>query len=101
MSLAGDAGAALRGMARLLARPVRKARGRQGVVLQTYRGYGSADRVFVIGRAFWQSTDQPVEASEYRDILRRIIERGTHAQLLAQGGRYASMWALQQSDGAA
>ncbi|MBY0408754.1 MAG: ABC transporter ATP-binding protein/permease [Burkholderiaceae bacterium] len=30
----------------------------------------------------------------------RIIERGTHAQLLAQGGRYASMWALQQSDGA-
>ena len=28
----------------------------------------------------------------------RIIERGTHAQLLAQGGRYASMWALQQSD---
>ncbi|MBX9833478.1 MAG: ATP-binding cassette domain-containing protein, partial [Burkholderiaceae bacterium] len=28
----------------------------------------------------------------------RIIERGTHAQLLAQGGRYASMWSLQQSD---
>ena len=26
----------------------------------------------------------------------RIIERGTHAQLLAQGGRYASMWSLQQ-----
>jgi ATP-binding cassette subfamily B protein len=26
----------------------------------------------------------------------RIIERGTHAQLLAQGGRYAQMWALQQ-----
>ena len=27
----------------------------------------------------------------------RIVERGTHAQLLAQQGRYASMWALQQS----
>jgi ATP-binding cassette, subfamily B, heavy metal transporter len=27
----------------------------------------------------------------------RIIERGTHAQLLAQQGRYAAMWALQQS----
>ncbi len=27
----------------------------------------------------------------------RIIERGTHAQLLARGGRYATMWALQQS----
>jgi len=29
----------------------------------------------------------------------RIIERGTHAQLLAQNGRYAQMWALQQSGG--
>ena len=28
----------------------------------------------------------------------RIIERGTHTQLLALRGRYASMWALQQSD---
>lgn len=26
----------------------------------------------------------------------RIIERGSHSQLLALGGRYASMWALQQ-----
>ena len=27
----------------------------------------------------------------------RIIERGSHAELLATGGRYAEMWALQQS----
>ena len=27
----------------------------------------------------------------------RIIERGSHAQLLAANGRYAEMWALQQS----
>ena len=27
----------------------------------------------------------------------RIVERGTHAQLLAAHGRYADMWALQQS----
>ncbi|MDO8385135.1 MAG: ABC transporter ATP-binding protein/permease, partial [Polaromonas sp.] len=27
----------------------------------------------------------------------QIIERGTHSALLALGGRYASMWALQQS----
>jgi ATP-binding cassette, subfamily B, heavy metal transporter len=30
----------------------------------------------------------------------RIIERGTHAQLLALQGRYANMWALQQSTAA-
>jgi ABC-type transport system involved in Fe-S cluster assembly fused permease/ATPase subunit len=27
----------------------------------------------------------------------RILERGTHAALLALNGRYAQMWALQQS----
>ena len=27
----------------------------------------------------------------------QVVERGTHAQLLAQNGRYAQMWALQQS----
>jgi ATP-binding cassette subfamily B protein len=27
----------------------------------------------------------------------RIVERGAHAELLAMDGRYAGMWALQQS----
>jgi len=27
----------------------------------------------------------------------RILERGTHAALLAENGRYAQMWALQQN----
>ncbi|WP_322998922.1 ABC transporter ATP-binding protein/permease [Castellaniella sp.] len=29
----------------------------------------------------------------------RVVEQGTHAQLLAQQGRYARMWQLQQADG--
>jgi ATP-binding cassette subfamily B protein len=29
----------------------------------------------------------------------RIIERGTHGELLARAGRYAQMWALQQQGG--
>ena len=66
---------ALRGLLRVLARPVRTARGRHGVVLQPYRGYGSARRIFVIGRAFWQRTgDDPAEG-ELRDIVRRIRRR--------------------------
>jgi ATP-binding cassette subfamily B protein len=28
----------------------------------------------------------------------RIVERGTHAELMAMGGRYTQMWTLQQAD---
>ncbi len=27
-----------------------------------------------------------------------IVERGNHGQLLAMGGRYAELWALQQAE---
>jgi phosphatidate phosphatase APP1 len=66
---------ALRDLLHVLSRPVRRARGRRGVVLQPYRGYGSASRIFVIGRAFWQSTEAGAEVSELRDVMRRIRRR--------------------------
>jgi phosphatidate phosphatase APP1 len=66
---------AIRDLLHVLSRPVRRSRGRRGVVLQPYRGYGSAARIFVIGRAFWQSTERGAEVSELRDVLRRIRRR--------------------------
>ena len=73
--MAGARHSGLRGFLRLLSRPVRKARGHDGVVLQPYRGYGSTERIFVIGRAFWQRTDKAPGESELRDLIRRIRRR--------------------------
>jgi phosphatidate phosphatase APP1 len=71
----------LRGLLRFLARPVRRARGRRGVVLQPYRGYGSEARIFVIGRAFWQRTERG-EVGELRAIARRIQRRPVSGALI-------------------
>ncbi len=77
MSTAASFGPArgLRRLLRVLARPVRTARGRRGVVLQPYRGYGSPERIFVIGRVFWQHTGGSIEAAELRAIIRRLRRR--------------------------
>ena len=68
-------GRGLRRLLRVLARPVRTARGRRGVVLQPYRGYGSTERIFVIGRVFFQHTGGSIEAAELRAIVRRLRRR--------------------------
>jgi phosphatidate phosphatase APP1 len=44
----------LRGMLRVLTRPVRRIGRRGGLVFEAYRGYGSREDVFVIGRVFRQ-----------------------------------------------
>lgn len=62
----------------LLARPVRTAQGRGGVVLQPFRGYGSVREVFLIGRVFRQSHAGPAGdgiIGNLRDVSRRIARR--------------------------
>jgi phosphatidate phosphatase APP1 len=71
--LSSDVPKAVRGVLRLLARPVRTARGGRGVVLQPYRGYGSTERIFLIGRAFRQRTEGGED--DVRAIIRRIRRR--------------------------
>ncbi|KQT77404.1 phosphatase domain-containing protein [Methylobacterium sp. Leaf466] len=64
----------------LAARPVRSAQGRHGTVLEAYRGYGSRDEIFLIGRVFRQSRpeddrDDGEIRRALRDIGRRIRRR--------------------------
>ncbi|MCJ2076894.1 DUF2183 domain-containing protein [Methylobacterium sp. E-016] len=65
---------------KLVARPVRRAQGRGGIVIEPYRGYGSADEIFLIGRIFRQSHPDTAPGDEslraqLRDIARRIARR--------------------------
>ncbi|HEX2529512.1 MAG TPA: phosphatase domain-containing protein [Geminicoccus sp.] len=64
----------------LIGRPARTAQGRRGVVIEPYRGYGSREEIFLIGRVFWQSAaDRDGRADDLiddlRDIGRRIVRR--------------------------
>ena len=69
----------LRAVVHLLARPVRATRGQGEVVLQPYRGYGTADEVFLIGRAFRQPLASSASDGLWGDIVdlgRRFVEAG-------------------------
>ncbi|MDQ0442140.1 App1 family protein [Methylobacterium persicinum] len=82
---------------RVVARPVRRAQGRGGrgpggLVVEPYRGYGSPDEIFLIGRVFRQSAGIPGEDPEslraqWRDVRRRIARRKVAgAAILARFG---------------
>jgi phosphatidate phosphatase APP1 len=70
-------GRGLRRLLHLLARPVRATRGQGEVVLQPYRGYGTCDEVFLIGRAFRQPTGSSSDGlwGDLRDLGRRFLRR--------------------------
>lgn len=83
MSLSGASKRWLAALTRILgvvARPVHKAQGAGGVVIQPYRGYGSRHEVFLIGRVFQQSRPDPEPGrggllANLRDIGQRIACR--------------------------
>ncbi|GJD96667.1 App1 family protein [Methylobacterium iners] len=85
-----------RGAVRLLAlaaRPVRKSQGRGGTVIEAYRGYGTSEEIFLIGRVFRQShPDRQVSPNAIRANLRNIVRRirrrkVTGASVTARFGR--------------
>lgn len=98
------AGRAARKALRVVARPVRRAQGRGGLVVEPYRGYGSAEEIFLIGRVFRQSPDRLGEDPEslraqWRDVRRRISRRVVaDASILARFGG-AETRVVTDSDG--
>lgn len=81
---------ALRRFLYLIARPARRDRGRGGLVIQSYRGYGSSEAIFLAGRVFRQpGYGASVRGVSLRrdliDLGRRILRHGVaHAALIAR-----------------
>lgn len=72
---------------RLLTRPVRMAKGRGGIAVQAYRGYGSSEQVFLIGRVFRQPEfgarlPEGTLGRILNDLGRRLMRRGVSDALL-------------------
>jgi phosphatidate phosphatase APP1 len=71
----------LRRAMRVISRPVRRDRGLKGVVIQPYRGYGTPETVYLIGRVFRQprfgSSLPPGSVfREISDVFRRLARWG-------------------------
>lgn len=94
---------ALRAILRRLSRPVRRDTGRRGVVIHTYRGYGSGAEIFLMGRVLRQPRFESLRRGAHDptliDFLRRIFRRGVRgAEVCAElGGIRAS--ATTDTDG--
>ncbi|HET6467077.1 MAG TPA: phosphatase domain-containing protein [Geminicoccaceae bacterium] len=62
---------ALRRALKLLARPAAGARGPGGIVVRPYRGFGTAEEGFLIGRVYWQPTPH---SDPHDGTLRRALQ---------------------------
>lgn len=72
---------ALRRLVAMLASPLKSDRGGGGLVIQPYRGYGSTEEVFLLGRVFRQSSlgsgmRQGTIARDVLDVVRRLLRWG-------------------------
>lgn len=81
-------GRAARRILALVVRPVRDARGDDGVVMRSNRGYGSRSEIFLIGRVHRQSRPDREAGTDdlpnqLRDIGRRISRRPVRGALVA------------------
>lgn len=79
--------AAFRKLMHLLARPVKGNRGGAGVVIQPYRGFGSEEKIFLMGRVFRQpggseGIRRGTVARDVVDVGRRILRRGVGRAVL-------------------
>ncbi len=79
---------AFRWLVHLLARPVRRTAGQGPVIVQPYRGYGSREEIFLIGRVFRQPVfggGQEDLGRDLVDLLRRFLRWGQRdATLIAR-----------------
>lgn len=71
----------VRRLAHVVARPVKKDRGSGGVLIQAYRGYGSSEEVFLMGRVFRQPRiglrfSASFAQHDLLDVVRRVFRRG-------------------------
>jgi phosphatidate phosphatase APP1 len=74
-------------LAHVLARPVRKDRGSGGFLIQPYRGFGSPDEIFLMGRVYRQPrVGQQMRTTSARrdflDVIRRVLRRGVAGAMI-------------------
>jgi phosphatidate phosphatase APP1 len=83
-------GRGFRRLVRALTRPVRRTAGQGPVIVQPYRGYGSREEIFLIGRVFRQpvfGAGRDDLGRDLLDLLRRFLRWGLgEAALIARFG---------------
>lgn len=92
---------AVRRLLHHFARPVRESEGAEGLVIETYRGYGDRHDIHLMGRVYRQpggQTREP-EAGDLRAALKRLLRRGEPRQALTARFGTAEQQVVTDRDG--